>query len=99
VLSLLGQAPKEIIYVMLEDDYGIARGDISSKFAEFSDVLRKVLGPAAELILKSIIESFYVKLRIEVPEWADMTEAVQTVRRILMSQAEPADDDLLTVAH
>jgi hypothetical protein len=99
VLSLLGQAPKEIIYVMLESDYGIPKTDIPYRFVEFSDILRKVLGPGAELILKSIIERFYVKLQIEVPEWTDLNEAVQTVRRILMNQLGPDHEDGLTVLH
>jgi hypothetical protein len=84
---------------MLEADYGIAKVDIPYKFVEFSDILRRVFGPAAESILKSIIERFYVGLQIEVPKWTDLTEAVQTVRRILMNQVEPIDDERLTVIH
>jgi len=97
-LSLLGQAPKEIIYVMLESDYGIAKSDIPYRFGEFSDVLRRVLGPGADIILKSIIERFYVKLQIEVPELTDLGEAVQTVRKILMNQAEARSAGHLTLA-
>jgi hypothetical protein len=84
---------------MLENDYGIAKNDIPHRFVEFSDILQKVLGPGAELILKSIIERFYVKLRIEMPQWTDLTEAVQTVRRIMLNQLAPNHEDGLTVAH
>ena len=98
-LSLLGQAPKEIIYVMLESDYGISKNDIPIRFAEFSDVLSKVLGPGAELILKSIIERFYVKLEIEVPEEIDLAEAVANVRRLLTNQVRSDQEGGLTIAH
>ena len=97
-LSLLGQAPKEIIYVMLENDYGIAKSDIPQRFGEFSDVLKRILGPGADIILKSIIERFYVKLQIEVPELTDLGEAVQIVGKILTNQPEARSTRHLTLA-
>lgn len=84
---------------MLESDYGIAKTDIPLRFVEFSDILNKVLGPGAELILKSIIERFYVKLQIEVPEWTDLTEAVENVRRILRNQLGSDQEAGLTVVY
>lgn len=84
---------------MLESDYGIAKNNIPTRFDEFSVILKNVLGPGAEIILKSIVERFYVKLQIEVPEWTDLSEAVETVRRILTNHPESRVEDRLTLVH
>jgi hypothetical protein len=87
-LSLLGPAPKKIIYRMLESDYGIAREDLPEKFGEFASILKEAFGPGADSILHYIIDRFYVKLRLDPPSWTNLNEAVETVQRILRARIE-----------
>ena len=87
-LGVLGQAPRRMIYELLENDYEILREDLSEKFLEFSGILKKAFGPSADSIIQYIINRFYVKLRLEPPAWVDLDEAVETVEMILRTQTE-----------
>ena len=91
-LSVLGQAPKSIIYRMLESDYGILRNDLPWRFEEFVNILKIVFGPGANSILQYIIDRFYVRLQLDPPDWTSLDEAVATVQRILKPQEDVPRD-------
>jgi hypothetical protein len=96
-LSVLGPAPKKIIYGLLKSDYGITKEDLPEKFGEFSGILKEAFGPGADSILHYIINRFYVKLRLDPPSWTNLNEAVETVQRILNPRvgANPENDLVL----
>ena len=82
-LNVLGRSSRDIIYNLLESDYGIAKDDIPREFAGFSEVFRKTIGPGAETILDFIVRRFYSKLQVDPPAWKDVDEAVDVVGKIL----------------
>jgi hypothetical protein len=82
--NILGKSSSEIIYDLLEGDYGISKQDIPKQFTGFSEILRRTIGPGAEPILQFIISRFYSELEIEPPRWKSVDEAVQVVQKILL---------------
>ena len=82
-LSALGSATKEIIYRILQNDYGIAKESLPEKLAELSEILRLAFGAGADSILQYIIERFYIKLQVTPPSWTNLNEAVELVQGIL----------------
>jgi len=82
--SALGKPSSEIIYDLLESDYGITREDIPEQFVEFSRIFRRIIiGSGAEAILELIIRRFYSKLEAEPPAWNNIDEAIALLQEDL----------------
>jgi hypothetical protein len=95
-LGVLGNAPKKMIYTLLERDYGITKEDVPGRFDEFSNLLKDILGPGANPVIRFIVERFYAKLQIQLPTWTEHDEpakaAHQIVKKLLeLSPAEESD--------
>jgi len=82
-LEVLGEAPKNIIYELLEADYAMQRDEIPIRFVEFSKALRDTIGLAVDPLLRFIVDNFFLKIDKEPPRWADLNESIQAIEQIL----------------
>ena len=95
--NVLGKRSSEIIYDVLESDYGITKEDIPKQFMGFSKIFRRTIGSGAEAILELIIRRFYSKLEIEPPAWNNVDDAIAEVQQFLFKS--PVTVTLPTSAH
>jgi len=87
-LNILGDVGRKGIYYYLENKYGIRREDIPTRFADVSRILRSALGAVADVLIRSIVERFSTKLKLEIPRSTEIDQAVEIVQMILLGRID-----------
>ena len=72
--SSLGESSRKAIYAYLKNSFGIAKQEIPNRINDFSDALKKILGPGARNLEILCIKSIQAKARIDY-KW-DLPESI-----------------------
>lgn len=65
---IFGESGAKVIYSFLENNFHLKREDFAEKPDAFSNGLKNLLGPGADLVLKTILKSLYFKLELKFNE-------------------------------
>lgn len=77
---MLGEGCKQAIYYFIAKDSGVKREEIPEKPQEFIDALKKIFGPGAAILEKSLVKEIEADLGITL-QGENFAEAVEEARR------------------
>jgi len=72
--SSIGESSRKVIYLYLENSFGIAKQEIPYRINDFSDALEKIFGPGARYLEILLMKNIQAKARIDY-EW-DLPESI-----------------------
>ena len=69
VFSLLGEFPRDVIFLHLRNDFGIKREEILNRLKDFSELLEKIFGAGTKFLEVNFMRQLHKKSK-GTKEWA-----------------------------
>jgi hypothetical protein len=66
--DVLGDSGAKAVYSFFENNFNLKREDLAERTCVFSNGLNRILGPNADLVLKTILNNLYDKLELKFSE-------------------------------
>lgn len=73
ISNALGDSAKDVIFYHLEKKYALERNNLPNRLEEFSNGLKVLFGPGAEVLEHAIAKNIYSKLNIAFEEESEKT--------------------------